>query len=36
MSNQWYPNEQGYELMAREWVRVMKQATAKKPPDEGS
>ncbi len=36
MSNQWYPNGQGYELMAREWVSVMKQATAKKSPDEGS
>lgn len=35
MSNQWYPNEQGYELMAREWVSVIKYATAKKPEDVG-
>lgn len=25
MSTQWYPNEKGYELMAQEWVRVMKE-----------
>ena len=30
MSNPWYPNEHGYELMAREWVRAMKQAAADK------
>ncbi len=36
MSNQWYPNEQGYELMAREWVNVIKQETAEQPPNEGS
>ena len=26
MSTQWYPNEKGYELMAPEWLRVMKEA----------
>jgi hypothetical protein len=34
MSSTWYPNEKGYELMAGEWVRVIKQATADSVSDE--